>query len=307
MPIFRFTVLLFLASLFISCERKENDNFLNQEPVYIPDIEFFRDLIWNGADTNGDGVITYGEAATIKFLNLSSYFGPEISDLTGIEAFRNLTTLVCRCNRIVNMDLSKNRSLREVYAYDNDLRSIDVSGCTELEYLHIGSDGLCLKNRLCSLDISNNEHLRTLICNNNLIEELDVSKNLELEILECQLNQLRTLNLSNNTKLNVAELWGNQLSCLDVSNCTSLTVLDFSLNQVLETNLRYNRKLVELDVSRTPLSVLDLSRNTSLRVLIIKDMPNLDSICVWTSPFPPPELKVFSGDNSNILFSSTCL
>lgn len=307
MQIFKFTVFLLLASLFISCEKKENDNFLNQEPVYIPDIELFRALIWNGVDANEDSIITYGEAANIKFLNLSSYFSADITDLTGIETFTNLSTLVCRCNKIASMDLSKNKSLKEVYAYDNDLQSIDISGCTELEYLHVGTDGLCLKNRLCSLDISNNAYLKTLICNNNLLEELDISNNPELEVLECQLNQISTLDLSNNTKMIILELWGNQIPCLDVSYCTSLSVLDFSLNQVCDINLRKNRNLQELDVSRTPLSKLDISQNTSLKVLIIKNMPNLDTICAWTSPFPPPEVKVFSDDNSSIIFSSYCI
>jgi hypothetical protein len=106
--------------------------------------------------------------------------------------------------------------------------------------------------------------------------------------------------------MNVLEIWGNQLSSLDVSNCTSLSVLDFSLNQICEIALGNNKDLIELDVSRNPLCVLDISGNISLKVLIIKDMPKLDSVCVWTSPFPPPELQVFRGDNSNILFSSHC-
>ena len=298
---------MFFASLFISCESDENESFLNKDPVHIPDTEFFRDLIWNGVDANGDSIITYGEAAAITFLNLSSYFGPDITDLTGIEAFTNLSILVCRCNKIASMDLSKNVSLREVYAYDNDLQSIDVSGCKELNYLHVGTDGLCLKNRLSSLDISNNKHLRTLICNNNLIEELDISTNPDFELLECHLNLITALDLSKNTKLNMLKMWGNQLSCLDVSDCTFLSELDFSLNQVCDVALGDNKYLVKLDVSRNPLYVLDISQNTSLKVLIIKDMPNLDSVCAWTYPFPPPEVTVISSDNSPILFSSACI
>lgn len=306
MLIFRFAILLFLASLIITCERKQNEEILNNEPVYIPDIEFFRDLLWNGADANGDSIITYAEAAAIRFLNLSSYFSQDICDLTGIEAFINLSTLVCRCNKIVTMDLSQNISLKEVYAYDNDLQSIDVSGCKDLEYLHVGSDGLCLKNRISNLDISNNEHLKTLICDNNLLEELDVSNNPELEVLECQSNQISEIDFSSNANIRVLELWGNQLTQLNVSKCSFLATLDFSLNEICEIYLRNNKNLRELDVSRNPLCLLDISQNTSLELLIIKDMPYLDSVCAWTTPFPPPELTI-ACDNSPILFSSTCL
>lgn len=306
MSIAKFSILIFLAISLISCERNENDIYLTSEPVYIPDIEFLYHLIWNGVDTNKDSIITYKEAAAIEFLNLSSYCSPDITDITGIEAFPNLMTLVCRCNKIDTMDLSMNKSLREVYAYDNNLKFLDVSGCTELYYLHVGTEGLCLKNRLTSIDISNNKHLRTLYCGSNLLKELDISNNPEFEVLKCPLNLISKIDLSKSHKLDVLEIWGNQLSSIDVSKCSSLSVLDFSLNQIFEVTLENNINLIELDVSRNPLTTLDISQNTSLKLLIIKNMPFLESVCVWTSPFPPPGLNIASSDGSNILFTSNC-
>lgn len=303
---YNFISLIILGALLLSCEKNENDIFLSDEPVNIPDKEFQRRLMWIGVDTNGDSIITYREAAAIEILNLSSYFCPDITDLTGIEAFTNLSTLVCRCNKIDTMDLSMNTSLREVYAYDNDLRSIDVSGCKELYYLHIGTDGLCSKNRLSSLDISNCKLLRTLICGNNLLKELDISNNPDLENLICPLNQLTSIDLSKNTKLNELEIWSNQLSSIELSNCTSLSILDFSVNQIVDVSLECSRNLVKLDASRNPLKRLNVSQNRSLKLLVIKDMPDLELVCGWASTFPPQDLIIVSSEDSKISYASSC-
>jgi Leucine-rich repeat (LRR) protein len=192
---------LSFISLTLSCERYGSKEWLSEIPVHIPDDEFLQELIDDKIDTNGDGIISECEAENVTFLNLSNYFGPNITDLTGIEAFKNLEILVCRCNKIANLDLSKNDKLLEIYAYDNDLQTIDVSGCKDLILLHVGYDGVCNKNRLTKLDITNNEKLKTLDCSYNLLTEIDLSNNPDLETLLCQVNQIISLDLSNNPHL----------------------------------------------------------------------------------------------------------
>ena len=296
---------LFILMLF-SCEWLDPKDTSSETQVYIPDSEFLRELIDDQIDTNGDHIISSNEAEAVKFLNLSNYFDPDITDLTGIEAFKNLEILVCRCNKIANLDLSSNTKLREVYAYDNDLQNIDVSGCKDLVLLHVGYDGVCNKNRLTKLDISNNHKLKTLDCSYNLLTEIDVSNNPQLESLRCQVNQILALNLSNSTDLSQLEVWTNQLVSLDLSNCNSLTKLNFAINQITDIDLENNPFLEKLNASKNLLTTLDVSKNTALKVLIVKDMPSLECICVESLSPPPADMKIYSTENTPDQLTADC-
>lgn len=290
----------------LSCERFDPEESHSEIPVNIPDLEFLRELIDDKIDTNRDSIISHKEAEAVTFLNLSNYFGPDITSLSGIEAFKNLQTLVCRCNKIADLDLSKNTKLQEVYAYDNDLRSIDVSGCKDLILLHVGYDGVCNKNKLTELDVSNNRKLKTLDCSYNLLTEIDVSNNQELESLRCQVNQIGKLDLSNNIHLDQLEIWTNQLSTLDISNCKSLTKINFAVNQITDISLENNPLLEKLNASKNYLTFLDISKNPVLKILIIKDMPTLESICVASISPPPAAVKIYSSDNNAYQLSTDC-
>ena len=91
---------LALIVLFTQCE-KEPD-FDPYEPVDTPDHAFLNALIEEGVDTNGDGEISMGEAAAITSLDISE---DSISDMTGIEKFVNLDTLLCYSNQISSLDV----------------------------------------------------------------------------------------------------------------------------------------------------------------------------------------------------------
>lgn len=290
-----------------SCERLEPNEHSPEIPVFFPDNEFLKELIDDKIDTNGDGSISQNEAESVTFLNLSNYFGPDITDLTGIEAFKNLKILVCRCNKIANLDLSYNNKLQEVYAYDNDLQNIDVSGCKDLRLLHVGYDGVCNKNRLTELDISNNHKLKTLDCSYNLLREIDVSQNPDLEILRCPVNQITALYLRNNPQLDRLEVWTNQLTSLDLSSCTSLTKLNFAVNQIAHLTLENNTLLEKLNASKNQLSTLDVSKNPYIKVLIVNDMPSLKCICVESLSPLPAEMKILSTENTSFQLRTDCI
>ena len=208
-----------------SCERIDPEGPRSESSVYIPDSEFLFELIGDKIDTNGDSIISYSEAEEVTFLNLSNYFGPDITDLTGIEAFINLEILVCRCNKVADLDLSKNTVLQEVYAYDNDLKNIDVSGCKDLTLLHVGCDGLCHKNRLSKLDLSNNIHLNQLEAWSNQLTSLDVSNCESLTVLDFSVNQIREIALENNPSLVELDASRNFITSLNLSNNPTLKLL----------------------------------------------------------------------------------
>lgn len=70
-------------------------------------------------------------------------------------------------------------ALRDLQCGNNQLTSLDVSNCVNLEVLD------CSKNRLTSLDVSKNLNLGYLYCRGNQISRLDLTNNTVLEFLGC--------------------------------------------------------------------------------------------------------------------------
>ena len=180
--------------------------------TYIPDNSFVAALNALGMNTNAQGLSNHiydSEAASIVSLDLSN---AGISDLTGIEAFTNLTILLCHDNQLTDLNVSGNSELNTLWCWGNQLDSLDLAQNTDLEYL------LCHNNQLTDLDVSNNQALRYLRCGDNQLTSLDVSNNLNLVELSCNANQLTSLDVSQNAVLQQLNCNNNQLSTLIVSN-----------------------------------------------------------------------------------------
>jgi Leucine-rich repeat (LRR) protein len=109
-------------------------------------------------NTNGDDEIQVSEAEAYD--GTIDVDDQGIADMTGLEAFVNLTRLECSYNQLTNLDVSAN---------------------TLLERLD------CVGNQLTSLDVSANAALTTLRCSSNQLTGLDVSANTLLERLDCVL------------------------------------------------------------------------------------------------------------------------
>ncbi|PIF33165.1 putative secreted protein (Por secretion system target) [Flavobacterium sp. 9] len=138
-----------------------------------------------------------------------------IEDLTGIQDFTALKSLLCDTNRLTALDVSQNTSLTYLSFGDNYLMAIDVSKNTALIELR------CYHNQLIALDVSKNTALTILHCYDNQLKFLDFSKNTALTYLDCSSNQLAELNLKNgnNSKLSTNSSFnGNNLSCIQVDN-----------------------------------------------------------------------------------------
>jgi len=61
----------------------------------------------------------------------------KITSAAGIEHLVNLKTLDLTRNELSELDLSKNIMLEEVFVGNNELRSLDISGCARLSYLEV--------------------------------------------------------------------------------------------------------------------------------------------------------------------------
>ena len=233
--------------------------------VYIPDANFKAYLVGNAAiNTNGDAEIQVSEAAIFGGgINCSNW---GIFDLTGIDAFTNLDSLLCDSNSLIYLDITSNGMLRVLSCSHNALTSLDVSSNLALSNLY------CQNNQLTSLDVSANLALTHLNCGNivggNLLTSLDVSANLSLTDLRCFSNQLTSLDVSSNLALTYLWCQNNQLTSLDVSANLALTHLFCFSNQLTSLDLSSNLALIRLRCNSNQLTSLDLrnGNNTNLPI-----------------------------------------
>ena len=255
--------------------------------------------VLRGGSTN---VITFTTSKKIgeKILLYMMYAGdtPTLSGATGIPKSGewrtytltsqtvtirgDLTELYCFDNQLTTLDVSKNTSLTRLDCSENQLTTLDVSKNTALKGLSCNNNQLkaldvsqntalttlyCFNNQLTALDLSRNTELTELYCFDNQLTALDVSKNTALIELDCSENQLTALDVSKNTALTMLSCFNNQLTTLDVSKNTALTRLDCSKNQLTALNVSKNTALTELYCSDNRLTALDLSQNTALETL----------------------------------------
>lgn len=229
--------------------------------VTIPDANFKSYLVSNSAiNTDYDQEISVAEAQAVTgTLDVSSL---AISDLTGIEAFINLTALDCSDNTITALDVSTITGLTNLNCKENNIGNLNVQG-TSLITLDAED------NSLTSLDVSNLVTLTTLNTRSNNILNLNLQGATGLEILNCSDNSLSTLNVSLNTNLIDLNCSDNNLTTLDVTNLTSLTDLNFGDNTISSIILITNSNLNTLIANDNNLASIDVSNNTMLTDLIV--------------------------------------
>jgi Leucine-rich repeat (LRR) protein len=207
--------------------------------VNIPDPNFKAALVNNFAiNTNGDGEIQCDEAAA--FSGTMNVANQGIADLTGIEAFTEMTQLFCANNQLTSVDVSANTALTLLSFNDNQLASLDVSNNTALTSL------TCNNNQLTSLDVSNNAALTSLWLNQNLLTSLDLSSNPALSVLLCGFNSLTALDLSNNSNLTNLSCGWNQLTDLQLGNLSALSNIEVYGNQLTQLDLTANPAITSI-------------------------------------------------------------
>ena len=273
------------------------DYYWNED--MFPD-ENFREYVFSSIDKNYDYSLSEEEVSSCKKINCA---GMEINNLSGIEYFVNLESLVCNNNSLYSLDVSKNTKLRELNCSENNLKNIDLSKNTALQNINCDYNKLnnldisrskdlevlnCCRNNLSSLNVSKNTKLTSFSCDYNNLRSLDVRKNVAIRLLSCCTNNLSSLDVSKNTALEYFRCYNNNLSSLDVSKNTALeefgcgdnnlSRLDVSKNTALEYFICPNNNLSSLDVSKNTvlrrldcswnnLRSLDVSKNTVLRNL----------------------------------------
>ena len=216
---------------------------------------------------NGDNKLTPAELSLVTKINVRS---KQIADLTGIEHFENLTSLIAYDNQLTALDVSKNLNLTELNCSANQITKLDVTLNTELTKL------VCSENQLKKLNVTKNTALQMLYCEKNQIETLTLTKNKELTELDCSENPITSLDLHVNKKLQKLDCAGLELTELDLSN---------------------NKSLKAFVCKNIQVKSLDFSAMNLLQEIVVYSGPNLESIVL---PNDKNEFRVFYAENTKM-------
>jgi len=134
--------------------------------TFFPD-ENFRSYVVDDLLPGGQDYFTKPDIEKINKIEVPS---KNISNMTGIEYFTQLTYLDCSSNSLEELIVSNNTELIQLFCSFNQLKSLEVSANTKLDLFY------CNNNLLTELDLSNNAALSNLECHENSITELDISK-----------------------------------------------------------------------------------------------------------------------------------
>ena len=170
-----------------------------------------------------DGKLTEEEIAGVTEIVI---YNKGISDLTGIKLFTALKGLYCSDNQLISLDLSGCAMLENLSCANDQLTSLNVSGCPVLANLW------CPINPLTTLDVSGCSALTLLDCHDCQLSSLNLTGCSALTILECGGNELTSLDVSGFTALTKLHCYANQLSSLNISGCTALIKLEIHGNNI---------------------------------------------------------------------------
>ncbi len=232
--------------------------------IIFEDSNFETFCLWN-FDSNKDGQISIGEVDKITELDISR---KNISTIPEIQYFTSLTTLDCSNNQLTSLDMSGCTSLQTLNCSYNQLTSLDVSGCTSLQTLNCNH---C--NSMTFLNVSGCTNLTTLDCSNNFLRSLDVSGCTSLQTLDGNWNIWTSLDVSGCTSLQTLNCYKNKSPLsLNASGCTSLTKIDYGRYEKDDTQLTYLNmsectSLQTLNCSSNQLTYLNISGCTRLIIL----------------------------------------
>jgi len=210
---------------------------INAQIVTIPDANFKNYLLSNSSvNTNLDTEIQVTEANA--FTGTLFAENKNISDLTGIEAFINLTILHCYNNLLTTLNTSNSPNLTELNCSFNQLTNLNISGNPSLLNLFAGS------NLLTNITLTNNTALTTLDIPDNQLGSLDLSSNSNLIILKSSKNPITSLNISNSLNIQTFILENTQISSLDLSNHSDLDILWLDSNNLSTLNIKNDSNIV---------------------------------------------------------------
>ena len=238
-------------------------------------------------DADGDGKITFEEAAAVKELQLGFDLKPEstvdcVTDITGLEYFTSLETLSLKFNKVSDIKPIEGIStLKVLILGENPISSINLDKLGELTDLRLYG------TNISDIDLTKTPKLESLYLQRTNVSKVDLTplQSLDQALLnKCSsLTEIKASNLPSLTRIDAIEC---NLKSFEISDCPSLRELHLNSNKLTSikmTNLAmlmrlnvYDNQLTSIDVSNLPLLMwlfvfdnqltsIDLSANVPLR------------------------------------------
>ncbi len=238
-------------------------------------------------DADGDGKITFEEAAAVKELQLGFDLKPEstvdcVTDITGLEYFTSLETLSLKFNKVSDIKPIEGIStLKVLILGENPISSINLDKLGELTDLRLYG------TNISDIDLTKTPKLESLYLQRTNVSKVDLTplQSLDQALLnKCSsLTELKASNMPSITRIDAVEC---NLKSFEISDCPSLRELHLNSNKLTSikmTNLAmlmrlnvYDNQLTSIDVSNLPflmwlfvydnqLTSIDLSANVPLR------------------------------------------
>ena len=238
-------------------------------------------------DADGDGKITFEEAAAVKELQLGFDLKPEstvdcVTDITGLEYFTSLETLSLKFNSVSDIKPIEGIStLKVLILGENPISSINLDKLGELTDLRLYG------TNISDIDLTKTPKLESLYLQRTNVSKVDLTplQSLDQALLnKCSsLTEIKASNLPSITRIDAVEC---NLKSFEISDCPSLRELHLNSNKLTSikmTNLAmlmrlnvYDNQLTSIDVANLPflmwlfvydnqLTSIDLSANVPLR------------------------------------------
>lgn len=267
----------------------------NGQLIYIPDDNFEQKLIDLGYDDELNDLVFQSNISSIQSLNIS-WDGidetQKINDITGIEVFLSLKSLIADNNNInVDFDLSSLTELEHLSLKNNAISNLNVQQNTKLKYLDVGGNKfydrddyttqwLCESTDISStfsFDLSRNHLLETLIFNNYKSQNENFFSRININI--DGLTNLKHIDISSafngwddNNRLWLAKprLYSNNEEELPSESCSyedicGETPLCTVTNGVFYTDLSINQELEYFNHKNTYSLSTNISGNLNLK------------------------------------------
>lgn len=202
--------------------------------------------------TGGIVYLTEANKKAIEKVTSLKIEDKNLTDISGIEYFTNLTSLYCGNNQLTALPVKNLTQLTTLSCFGNQLTALPVEKLTQLTSLSCGDNQLtalpvekltkltnlrCSYNQLTKLPVGELTQLTELSCNNNQLAELPVENLNLLTELNCGMNLLTVLDIENLTQLKNLYCYNNQLTSLPVGKLNNLNVLNCHDNRLTELDI----------------------------------------------------------------------
>ena len=211
-------------------------------------------------DKDGNGSLSEAECMEVEELAMPN---AGITDLKGVENFRNLQRVDVSQNAIGDFTLVKDLSSLQILKVNGNAASVlDVTGCSSLKKLYAQN------STFSELHVTGLGSLEEVRIENNHLTDLDLTGLTSLRALSCYGNQLHTLDARPAAVLEVLQADSNGMESLLVEGLGNLKTLHCQNNNLQQISLSGLGALEEFNAANNSLTELIVDEATALKTVL---------------------------------------